>query len=62
MGALRVRTWSCLACDTKHDRDVNAAPNILAAGRAVVACGPDVRPPAGAAAGVEAGTALAGAV
>jgi transposase len=60
--ALRVRTWSCLACDTKHDRDVNAALNILAAGRAVAACGPDVRPPARVAAGVEAGTALAGAV
>jgi putative transposase len=61
LGALKIRTWSCLACDTEHDRDVNAALNILAAGRAVAACGPDVRPPARAAAGVEAGTALAGA-
>jgi IS605 OrfB family transposase len=61
LGALKVRTWSCLACDTKHDRDVNAARNILAAGRAVAACGPDVGPPVRVAAGVEAGTALAGA-
>jgi putative transposase len=60
LGALKVRTWSCPACETEHDRDVNAALNILAAGRAVAACGPDVRPPARVAAGVEAGTALAG--
>jgi transposase len=37
------------------------ALNILAAGRAVAACGPDARPPARVAAGVEAGTTLAGA-
>jgi IS605 OrfB family transposase len=61
LNALKVRTWTCLACDTEHDRDVNAALNILAAGQAVAACGPDVRPPARVAAGVEAGTALAGA-
>jgi IS605 OrfB family transposase len=59
LGALKVRTWSCPACEIEHDRDVNAALNILAAGRAVTACGPDVRPPARVAAGVEAGTALA---
>ncbi|MFG2825439.1 RNA-guided endonuclease InsQ/TnpB family protein [Kitasatospora sp. NPDC048365] len=29
-----VRHWTCTACDTVHDRDVNAARNILAAGRA----------------------------
>jgi putative transposase len=61
LSALKVRTWTCLACDTEHDRDVNAALNILAAGQAVAACGPDVRPPVRVAAGVEAGTALAGA-
>jgi IS605 OrfB family transposase len=61
LGALKVRIWTCLACGTKHDRDVNAALNILAAGRAVAACGPDVRPPAMVAAGVEAGTTLTGA-
>ncbi len=31
---LQVRTWACAACGTIHDRDVNAARNILAAGRA----------------------------
>ena len=30
---LHVRRWTC-ACGTTHDRDVNAAKNILAAGRA----------------------------
>jgi transposase len=28
-----------------HDRDINAAKNILAAGQAVTACGADVRHP-----------------
>ncbi|MFE2472077.1 RNA-guided endonuclease InsQ/TnpB family protein [Streptomyces mirabilis] len=31
---LHVRTWTCAACGTVLDRDVNAACNILAAGRA----------------------------
>jgi putative transposase len=55
---LGVRQWSCPACGAVHDRDVNAARNILAAGRAERrnACGGGVRPrPAVAAAG-EAGT------
>ena len=26
---LRVRKWTCLACGTEHDRDVNAAINVL---------------------------------
>jgi putative transposase len=30
---LSIRTWSCAACGAVHDRDVNAARNILAAGR-----------------------------
>jgi transposase len=42
----------------RHDRDINAARNILAAGRADKsnACGTDVRPPLMVAAGAEAGT------
>lgn len=46
---LDVRTWSC-PCGAVHDRDRNAAINILAAGRAERqnACGPDVRPHTGA--------------
>ena len=54
---LSVRQWACGACGTVHDRDVNAAKNILAAGRAdnPNACEAGVRPHL-AAAGAEAGT------
>jgi putative transposase len=39
---LSVREWTCSSCGVKHDRDVNAARNMLAAGHAVAACGPGV--------------------
>lgn len=38
MGALGIRTWRCDACGASHDRDVNAARNILS--------GAERRPPA----------------
>ncbi|WP_282695312.1 RNA-guided endonuclease TnpB family protein [Streptomyces sp. CC208A] len=41
---LSVRTWTCVSCGTTHDRDVNAARNLLAAGPAVSVCGAGVRP------------------
>ena len=43
---LSVRTWACAACGRVHDRDVNAARNILALGRRerLNACGGTVRP------------------
>jgi putative transposase len=42
---LSVRDWTCAACGAAHDRDINAARNIRAAGLAVLACGDGVRPP-----------------
>ncbi|MGS2648428.1 zinc ribbon domain-containing protein [Streptosporangium sp. G12] len=35
---LDVRSWIC-ACGAAHDRDVNAAINVLAEGRRIVAAG-----------------------
>lgn len=62
---LSVRSWTCPACDTEHDRDLNAARNVLAEGRRMAAgladinaCGAGVRPGSVPAVGDEAGTRL----
>lgn len=41
---LHVRTWMCDSCGTTHDRNVNAAKTLLAAGPAVTVCGAGVGP------------------
>ena len=41
---LAIRQWTCPECGSIHDRDVNAAQNILAVGLTVSAYGETVRP------------------
>ena len=64
---LSVRAWTCTACGTEHDRDLNAARNVLAEGRRIAAglaeienaCGAGVRRGSNLAVGDESGTRLA---
>jgi putative transposase len=55
---LAIRTWTCAACGTVHDRDLNAARNVLALGRreSLNACGGGIRPGTIRAAADEAGS------
>ncbi len=41
---LNIREWDCPKCSIRHDRDINASKNILAAGLAVSVCGANIRP------------------
>lgn len=54
---LSVRRWTCPSCRAEHDRDTNAARNILAVGLTVSACGDGVSPPLALVSGAPVGEA-----
>jgi len=39
IAGLRIRAWTCSACESVHDRDTNAARNILRSGRRALEVG-----------------------
>ena len=44
---LNIREWTCDSCGSHHDRDINAAKNLMALGTSVTAFGGDIRPACG---------------
>ncbi len=44
---LNIREWTCDTCGSHHDRDINAAKNLMALGTSVTAFGGDIRPACG---------------